>query len=994
MSGAEWSLKRSRPNLQLEHKQRQTAVAGRGQQEAHSPGWVTPRGKKEKNKDQQLPRSFSRHASAPESGHSPSVGHADQRPSTARNVSFRADNVVVDKTRDTRRRKPDARRLSHTPIRHVSDGPVLQARRKALYQDAFLDEHAGEIDPSLSYAQALQSSIPRFTRHVQTAPATSSEEFPAQPALEDIIIPQLNLPRQESLDDESDAGPSIFDDEQDETDKLSDFATEISSSTVSDYGLPPDLDPDERLVNPHKYMSELADLEATVAGNSGLFLMKKINRQRYPLSDEHELHFKFDCFSPCGKTIGLVSYDNAIIANLSSQRGKRDFDQAFHLLECRNLMLAVISNVERLRATRFCQDTVNVLVVSTSRPQVARLVDIQLTGILRLHKSFEKVVRKLAAQAGSGGIQIDADLDSRIKNITHECTALLDKLGLPHASSSPGTWRKAVMVLDLAVVSYSGAHIERFDDKFLEEDLDFAKITTAWTYDRQCPEGIMLRRRQLRCLDGFLGQPVWVLQNQTLWRDSHELYLSASIDQFADIWGPVWSAKTSEDSADVMKYHAGPGVIMACHPSAESPKAEADEILCHWIHRNELPLETEQLPLETEPPPISPHLRLLIGASTVVEQTTSQLKENELCKNRTNMVVQQLRQMNCIEELGTRKPTMYVSEHQVTAQIGYSGMAIGGSKVYKRQHGISLKEAIVDAWRHGGGTRNPVILEQWLGVEVSFCTRNARRRRLKQILNSTTMRNWLEACRNRDHLPCDHAFSEALSSSNPHAFKELYSKHKEWRQDLGQLVSWCLEGLLYSNVDADRVLRVLWMPRSDQRYRVKVRHNPNSWTGLLVDTEEMCSMAIMSGKCLHTDYRDASICQAQTLPPGRSNSTIFETAVRVNEAAPRPKGLELRASENEKTRQARWSISRVPRGEKFVLDSCRLRVIEPFARTRLLVQWEAGVMGKLHSARQQVARTIGKETLYHWELKSDSAEEEWPTKPIPLFVVSQFENKR
>ena len=308
----------------------------------------------------------------------------------------------------------------------------------------------------------------------------------------------------------------------------------------------------------------------------------------------------------------------------------------------------------------------------------------------------------------------------------------------------------------------------------------------------------------------------------------------------------------------------------------------------------------------------------------------------------------------------------------------------------QRQRGITLKEAIIEAWRCGGGERNPAILEQWLGVEISFCTKNARRRRLKQIFNSTTMRNWLDACRNRELLPCDYAFNDALQSSHPHAFRDLYVKHREWRNDLGQLVSWCLEGLLHSKVDADRILRVLWVPQSDHRYRVKLRHNPHSWTGLLHDTEDMCSMAIMSGKCLHTDYKDASTCSLQQPQPGRPNSTILETAVMINDTAPRPRGLERKVTENGHNKQARWSISQVPRDEKFVLESCRLRVIECFARTRLLVQWEAGVKNKIHNARQQIARTIGKETLHHWELKS---EEDWPTKPIPVFVVSQFKNK-
>ncbi|KAI9681904.1 MAG: hypothetical protein M1822_006981 [Bathelium mastoideum] len=979
MSALDLPTRRSRAGVQLETKQRQIVDKARGKQDASSPGWVTPRNKKEKAIDASpRPPSLSRHVSAP------AAGSSEQRLSPGRGPFLKSGEFAYDKTRDSKRRKPDSRRLSQTAIRHVSDGPVLQTKQKWLSPPPLNAEWSNGIHDSLTYAQAA-TSLQGQTEHIQVAPfeaaieRRASQQAPTTPSL----IIETPLTKQDSVDNESEAPPSIFDEDHGELDRLSDFATEISSSTLSDNGLPPDIDPDERLVHPKKYLDELQSLEAHVAGNSALFLMKQANRQDYPVGDCCELRFGFDCFSPEGRTLDAKSYDDLIWGLHRKNPSDENALLAFHLLECRNLMLAVISNIERMKAARFCQKSINVLTVNQARPQVARLVDLSFDAILRLHKALETAVEKIADVATSQDFQIGPKLNRTVQKVDSECDGLLLKLRLPAAQTQVSAWRKAIMILDLAVVSYCGAHIERFDEKFLAEDLDLAKITTAWSYDRLCTEGIMLRRRRLRCLDGFLGgQQVWVLQSQALWQDSRDLYLSAEMDQFADIWGPVWAVRPSEDSDLVLKFNAGPGSISPLPVSQDSPPTEEGEIFCHWFRHDDEPVE----PLSGMPS----RSRLLIGAGSVVEQTTSQLKENELCRNHRFAVLQQLRQANCVEELGTRRPTTYVAENQVTAQVGAYGVALGGSRVYKRQHGISLKEAITEAWRHGGGERNPALLEQWLGVEVSFCSKNARRRRLKQILNSTTMRNWLDACRNRDLLPCDHAFDDALQSSNPRAFRDLYLKHKEWRKDLGQLVSWCLEGLLHSNVDADRVFRVLWAPRPEQRYRIKLRHNPHSWTGLLIDTEDMCSMGIMSGRCLHTDYKDASVCQVQGAQPGRLNSTVLETAVTINEAAPRPRGLERKPSGHEKSKQAQWSVSRIPRDEKFVLESCRLRVIECFARTRVLVQWEAGVMNKIHNARQQVARTIGKETLHHWELKS---EEDWPTKPIPLFVVSQFKNK-
>ena len=588
------------------------------------------------------------------------------------------DEIVLDKTRDVKKRKPDARRLSQIAIRHVSDGPILQSKQKWLSPRLFGEDIGRETHDSLTYAQAV-SSPQGLARHVQTAPISNIQEtFPSNaPMTQPSVVLQPDLSKQDSIDNESEAPPSIFDEDHDDVDKLSDFATEISSSTVSDHGLPPDIDPDERLVYPHKYLSELQDLEANVAGNSGLFLMKQANRQLYPLGDNCDLHFSFDCFSPQGRTVGAKSYDESIIGMCQKKPGDGRASLAFHLLECRNLMLAVVSNIERMKVARFCQKSINVLTIDKARPQVAQLIGLSLDSIIRMHKMFEAAAEDIAQTADTGDFMLGPKTQKIIQCITSECRNLLIKLKLPPAEAQVSVWRKAILVLDLAVVSYCGAHIERFDEKFLAENLDFAKITTAWTYDRTCVEGIMLRRRQLRCLDGFLGgQRVWVLQSQALWNDHQDLYLSSDIDQLADIWGPLWSVKSSQDSDDILRYDAGPGSILPCATGKNMPPLANGEVLCHWFRHDD---EPDDVPTGR----LLSSSRLLIGASTIVEQKTSQLKENELCKNHRSTVLQQLRQANCVEELGTRRPTTYVAENQVMAQVGAYGVALGGSRVYK-----------------------------------------------------------------------------------------------------------------------------------------------------------------------------------------------------------------------------------------------------------------------------------------------------------------------
>jgi hypothetical protein len=84
--------------------------------------------------------------------------------------------------------------------------------------------------------------------------------------------------KSDSIDTQSEAAASIFSDDEDHV--TSDIDTDISTGSLDD--LPSDLNRDERLIWPEKYYRELENLEADVAGNSGLFLMKRENRQAYP----------------------------------------------------------------------------------------------------------------------------------------------------------------------------------------------------------------------------------------------------------------------------------------------------------------------------------------------------------------------------------------------------------------------------------------------------------------------------------------------------------------------------------------------------------------------------------------------------------------------------------------------------------------------------------------------------------------------------------------
>ena len=815
---------------------------------------------------------------------------------------------------------------------------------------------------------------------------------------------------------------------------MSDFETDASSlSNSENQGLPFDVDRDERLTRPDEYFRELEDLEASIAGNSGLFLMSSQNRRAYPKTNTFRLRFAFECYSmgPDSRNSEFTSFDQHIMAYCNDRtrvNGELDHglaDLAFHVLECRNLMLSVVSNIERMKQQKYCQGFMSMLTLDNKRSNVVNLVKLPTKEIRMLHRGFEDAIGQALSLMESSRLEKSLKVRGVRERISAKVQQMLQHCGLPLGFSDFGDWRRLVMVLDLAVISYAGTHQEDFAGRFLGESLDLAKITPAWTYDPLASKNIMLRRRRLRCLDKLLQSPVWVFQDSSKWADRGALYLSTDLEAFADVWGPVWSVKPNDDAASIILYRVGFGLLCRWPPEFSVGRLRTDEVFCHWISSEEPP--SKQKHFEHFPE----GARLLIGAGTLIENTTSQLKETLDCSTRTSKVIRELRSTHRLEELGTSPDEKYLAEECVTAQLGYSGVTLGGQRTYKRRTGVTLKQAICDEWKNSNSSsRNPAILERWIGLEVSFCSGNARRRRLKHILGSTTMMNWLDSCKTNDTaFPCEDAFRDAIQSRDCRAFRTLWSQRREWRKDLGQLVSWCLEGLAHSKLDAAGDLHVLWMPKPEKRMIVRIRQNRHAWTGFLTDSRDHCAMAVMSGKCLSSDYKYASYCQSKA----QLSYSILETALVINEMAPQPKSLELRPCEGDKVshvtlpdltlspccllhpqpsppmplalledshscpapsqkKQPHYVIAHLAPGEKLqVHSSGRLRVRETFARTRLLCEWERGVSRKMFEATQQLGRTVGIEQHHHWELKDD---DDSPVKSIPLFVISQCRDGR
>jgi hypothetical protein len=149
----------------------------------------------------------------------------------------------------------------------------------------------------------------------------------------------------------------------------------------------------------------------------------------------------------------------------------------------------------------------------------------------------------------------------------------------------------------------------------------------------------------------------------------------------------------------------------------------------------------------------------------------------------------------------TFRARRYIDSQAVQVSGTACGIIFGtGIITYKRRVSHTMKDALVERWRHN--LWSPLDLEAFSGVEVSFCTRNARRRRLKHLLASQTMRNYPHT--NSFHWEseaCEYAYFKALGS--PKLFRRFWKDHKEWQSNVGNAISICLDALKETGIDKD-----------------------------------------------------------------------------------------------------------------------------------------------------------------------------------------------
>ena len=672
----------------------------------------------------------------------------------------------------------------------------------------------------------------------------------------------------------------------------------------------------------------------------------------------------------------------------------------FEILQCRNINTQTYSNLRYLQLQGYCSHGFNMLAIDLSRHNVVRLLPIDIKRIQQLLEEIELILRKVAdfatrtpSSTVSSQVLLEQALEEQDNLLLSVpcCIGILNTLQLVPISPSVtrthlsilAVLRLVVNTLDLAVASYVGAHLDRFDEKYLGEDVAVIDVLGPFALLRksQIPS-IKLRRCQLQCLDTFhKSQHVWVFSSSD-WEPRARLLLSTKIEEFADIWGPLWKVVNPKPPNLYSRYAVGNGYIYKWKPHEPTTSLLENETLCHWIANCTIECNpqdsssTEQLDFPDRiDEGFDGNETLLVGA---VAAGSERLVSNGSCTLDYSRIRPVLCENGSVRMLGVVEQQTYQDSETYQLQVGHSGISASASRQYKRR-GQFLKQALVELWTTTRELRGPGLLQDYYGIEISLCTQNAQRVQLGRILGFDSMRQhlgsfpWTSEKAKQEFFDALRRFRE-----DSNALQQFWDMHPLYREDFGQAVRVCLEALEKTGINHRGQLGVFISSNVTARPElITIKPETHSWIGLLKDSEDSCSMTVIGDECLEFRHEDGAKCHE----PGRS---VLRTALVINRRD-KPSGIKRKTYNGEIAGnwRRRWSIRDMDIGLELKLGTHGiLRVQSHLPDATLLMDWR----GSDIITRMKMYFDKGKP---HREWLEDIQQDKRDFRPVPLFVMAK-----
>ena len=848
--------------------------------------------------------------------------------------------------------------------------------------------HQYDEDATVDLSQT--DGLPTYVRHDTTSARKYVEGESSRPVAgrSDLLIPshprqisfvrtQHDEPYSDGLEIHSDRYQSIQG--KTKTDSQLAFEAFESSDDEDSEDSEPDLDPDDELLQPSEWLSSIKTIERTALQHSYFWQLynTRVKERELPVNIKHSsAHHTFIpgttfdsnglpsiCSVRCLSGIyeELLSVGTLVHFHLSSTRPTRtsktevrmELSVSQHILKyvgrptevlcnilsphetflpilpgleslviSRQILIAACHSIELLREAGICAGRINVL--ACDRTRVVKIVPIELAKVVKLLTLLNTTIRCLLwgwLEGFTLGHKDEPCLCTEKQPSTLFDSITYIKIQKDGSMADlEGFWSVLARAIDFSIVSFSGSHLTSnvANHLNLHKQQSFPISIDKRGEQPSFFTGFEYTPVTLECLDTFLlGRNVWVLQN-THYRIRGNAFVSSSIEDFSDLWGPVvrLDKKTSKkDEPHGCYYALGTGAIGLDRNRVDvEVQILPNEILCHYVP-SILQMESE-LDLIDE----NETAMLLIGAPV-----STGLSVADSCP------IKQLESLKKVplRPRGTTGPSRFKASTTYAINAGYSGSSVGVARQYQYRDGMTQKQRILAKWLKSPGSTHPDSLLMWHGLEISACTKNARRRQLWDIIRSEpVVRAFKHGLFEWKEPECELAFDEVLFSEDPKSFSKLYLGQKRWRKQLGQAISWILELLSDTGIGMDGNLHAFtFMDDSHDPERIGILSSKkHSWTPFIKDSLTSTTFAIISPLCLSFPYPDWGQ-QCRTHECKRTTYSVLETAI-VPEAS-------------SDMADSKW-VSCIPSGKHISLCSSAremLKLVRHLPEGQLLVEW-------------------------------------------------------
>jgi len=375
--------------------------------------------------------------------------------------------------------------------------------------------------------------------------------------------------------------------------------------------------------------------------------------------------------------------------------------------------------------------------------------------------------------------------------------------------------------------------------------------------------GFELRYRTLACLSEFVGSPVWIFEPQG---ESNEYFLSIKIEEFTDLWGPLQSELVPTEWGVIECLHSSKGVIATPFDSALMSLTKSGEIACHWSPSLTLDRKyTLGTPGALDyPQNCSYHkkTRLLIGFSQQSRhssifadcQTDIRAKQQTLGTSLQNIVIS--------------APEPIEKKEIPKASRFFKG---NGRMMYKLYPRTTQKSRFLLHMKKTEPDWDNVVfpfLKQYVGLEISACTGNARRISLWDALKLFSMgrhyngnpklaKDSLSRCL---HLPGDiQCVEQCWGASNLLRIRNESVEDQQMR--FRSFLRSAITQLGFTGVNDDGNLLACW-PYTENATALIIHPkstdgSEHGWIPWVKDRVTVATFAVMSSNCFCFNAEDA-----------------------------------------------------------------------------------------------------------------------------------------